>query len=294
MSTSNKAYELVTNTIIEGLKKGRVAWRRPWSVLRPFNPASGTIYKGVNTLLLSMFAYNDPRWMTFKQIEEAGGKIRKGEKGTPIVFWKYVKYEDKDTGDAKSFPLLKHFYVWNVEQVDGLKLPPLERVQNHEPIAACEDLVRLMPNAPQIRHGGGRACYAPKMDIVTMPPFEIFESAEAYYSTLFHELGHATGHESRLNRPEVMGSDGFGGELYSREELVAELCAAFLCQAVGIDNDTENTQAYINGWLEKLQDDPKMIVWAAGRAAAAADYIQGKKDAQEAEEVEESRELVTA
>lgn len=291
---SNKVYELVTNTIVEGLKKGRVPWRRPWSVFRPFNPVSRTVYRGLNTLLLSVTSYDDPRWMTFKQIEAAGGKVRKGEKGTPIVFWKQIQHEDKITGELKSFPILKHFYVWNVKQADGLKLLPLERTQKHEPIAACENLVRLMPNQPKIRHGGDKAYYSPTIDLVVMPPFDTFESAEAYYSTLFHELGHSTGHESRLNRPEVMRSDGLGGEAYSREELLAELCAAFLCQITGIDNDVTNTQAYINGWLAKLQDDPKMIVWAAGKAAAAANYIQGKNSFQEVEEAQESLELAAA
>lgn len=296
MSANSKqdAYELVTKAIIEGLKQGRVPWRRPWSVLRPFNPESGTVYKGINTILLSMTLYSDPRWMTFKQISELGGKVRKGQKGTVVVLWKWNQYTDDNTGEVKSYPLLKHFYVWNVEQTEGLDLPPLEQVKDNEPIEACEELVRLMPNAPEIRHGGRLACYAPRTDVVTMPAMELFETPQAYYGTLFHELGHATGHTSRLNRPEMMGTDGFGNESYSREELVAELCAAFLCQATGIDNDTQNTQAYINGWLHQLQNDPKMIVWAAGRAAKAADYIQGKQGKQEAEEAEEPRKLVTA
>ncbi len=295
MNNNNKAYELVTNAIIAGLENGKVAWRRPWSTLRPFNPASKTEYRGVNTFVLSLFAFKDPRWMTFKQIEAMGGKVRKGEKGTPIVFWKHVSYEDKETGAKKSFPLLKHFYVWNVEQVDGLTLPELEQInKDNQPLEACEQIVQQMPNAPSVNHGGGQAYYSPMMDHVQMPHLEAFENTEAYYGTLFHELGHSTGHSSRLNRPEVMKVIKFGSEDYSREELVAELCSAFLCQAAGIDNDTENTTAYVKNWLSALKNDPTMIVWASGRAAKAADYILGRGAVATEEVEEETQELATA
>lgn len=293
MSTNSKAYELITNAIIAGLESGKVAWRRPWSTMRPFNPSSKTEYRGVNTFVLSLYAFTDPRWMTFKQIEAMGGKVRKGEKGTPIVFWKQIVVEDKDTGKKKNFPLLKHFYVWNVEQVEGLTLPELEQVKKNSPLDSCEAIVKGMEDAPEISHGGARACYYPSTDKIQMPQLELFENSEAYYCTLFHELGHSTGHTSRLNRDEVMKMAKFGDENYSREELVAELCAAFLCQAAGIDNDQENTTAYVKGWLRALKDDPTMIVWAAGRAAKAADYVLGNNVKPEAvAEEEETKELV--
>lgn len=295
MSNNSKAYEVVTNAIIAGLENGKVAWRRPWSTLRPFNPSSKTEYRGINTLVLSLFTYKDPRWLTFKQIEAMGGKVRKGEKGTPIVFWKRITVEDKETGKTKNFPLLKHFYVWNVEQVDGLTLPELEEFKPNAQLTECENIVRNMVNAPEINHGGDRAYYLPSADKIQMPLLERFKNSEAYYGTLFHELGHSTGHSSRLNRPEVTQAAKFGDENYSREELVAELCSAFLCQAAGIDNDQENTTAYVKGWLGALKNDPTMIVWAAGRAAKAADYILGNNvQASEEAAEEETKELVTA
>jgi antirestriction protein ArdC len=292
---SKQVYELVTNAIIEGLQKGVIPWRRPWSVMQAHNPASHTVYKGINSILLSMAPYSDPRWLTFKQATERNGSVRKGEKGTPVVFWKRFQITDKETGDEKTVPLLKHFYVFNVEQIDGLGLPPLTK-REVEPIEVCESLVEGMPNKPHISHGGNRACYSPSLDSVAMPNPYAFESMAEYYGTLFHELGHSTGHATRLNRPDVTNSDGFGNEGYSREELVAELCSAFLCQVVGLDNDTEQTQAYINGWLTKLKYDPKMVVWAAGKASAAADYIQGKRYDSETSESTgaETRELVEA
>jgi antirestriction protein ArdC len=284
-------YEIVTNAIIEGLKSGNVAWKRPWSVIRPCNPSSGTKYSGLNLLLLSMSTFADPRWMTCNQINKMGGRIKKGEKGTPIVFWKQVSYEDDKTGKAGSYPVLKQFYVFNVEQTEGLDLPPIEELKDNQRIERCEEVVQEMPLVPEIRHGGNRACYSPYGDWVQMPIIESFAKSEAYYATLFHELGHATGHESRLARPEVMQISTLDKEGYSREELVAELTAAFLCQEIGIDNDTENTQAYIQGWLKVLNNDPKMVVQAAGLAGKAANFIMGRGS--KAKSLEEKKELAT-
>jgi antirestriction protein ArdC len=289
----NKAYQVITDRIIDGLKLGKIAWRRPWSKLYPYNAVTKKAYRGINILMLGLTVYTDPRWMTFKQIEDKGGKVRKGEKGTPIVFWTWLEYADKD-GKPQTRPLLRYYYVWNVEQTEGLNLPPVLEMNDNEPITDCESLVANMPNRPDIRHEGNRACYIPNRDLVRMPDMKLFESPTSYYETLFHELGHSTGHTSRLNRPGFMDCPEFGTCDYSKEELVAELTSAFLCQAVGIDNDATNTQAYINGWLTKLANDPQAIVWAAGRASKAADYIQGKGANLEASEAETEEELVTA
>jgi len=175
----------------------------------------------------------------------------------------------------------KNYTVFNVEQCENIpasKIPALDDIclEDKNPIAEAERLIADMPNAPRIEHGGNRACYAPALDIVRMPEFEQFVTAEGYYEVMFHEIGHSTGHPSRLNRPEIVNVKPFGSEDYSKEELVAEMTAAYLCGVTGIEKATiENSAAYIQGWLRKLKDDRTLVVLAAAAAQKAADYIQG-------------------
>jgi antirestriction protein ArdC len=176
--------------------------------------------------------------------------------------------------------------VFNAEQVDGIeaKLPKAEPRAVVEPIAAAEAIVAGMPNAPKISLRGSQPCYRPKADEVEVPERDRFESAEEFYSTMFHELAHATGHESRLNRPEVTGTICFGSDDYSSEELVAEMAATFLSGRAGIESKTiENSAAYLDHWRRKISEDPKLVVTAAARAQKAADYVLGENAKEESE-----------
>jgi len=226
-----------------------------------------------------MSEFDDNRWATFKQIKDHDGHVRRGEKGTPVVFWKTIDIEDKDdTTKIKTVWFLRYFTVFNVTQADGLDLPAVETTgPTFDPVEAAEHIVANMPNRPHMDHNGGdRAYYIPRLDEVHLPPRSAFSGAEEYYSTAFHELGHSTGHESRLNRHGLeTGIAAFGSPVYSREELAAEFTSAFLCHASGIENTIENSTAYVQSWLKALKNDTRMAVVAASQAQRAADYITG-------------------
>ena len=273
-------YQQVTTRIVEALERGVVPWRCPWDRYRglPRNLTSGKDYRGVNVFLLSLVrhcsGYESPYWLTYKQTQAAGGHVRKGEKGTGVVFWKWF---DKDTGRTDDdgepvkdrLPVLRHYTVFNVDQCDGIEPPETEGVSRHDwqPLAECERVVETMPDRPEVREGTDRACYIPSADRVEMPHRHRFAQPEAWYGTLFHELTHATGHEKRLNRRPSDEPRAFGDPDYSREELVAEMGAAFLCGHCGIDNATlDQSAAYLKGWIDVLQGDSRLVVTAAAQA----------------------------
>jgi len=279
---STKAYEIVTARLIEMLENGTVPWRKGWaSAGAPQNGHSKRRYRGINAFLLGLSGYADNRWLTFNQVKELGGFVQAGSKATPVVFWKWLEIEDKETGKPVEIPFLKHYYVFNLEQTQNVKLPPLESVGlpcKAERLEAAEEIVRSMPQAPAIKHDGGeRAYYRPSTDSVHMPSLQAFYGTEEYYSTLFHELGHSTGHESRLARSGITEIEGFGTASYSKEELVAEFTASFLCNHIGLENDAlmANHAAYLDSWLSVLRKDVKMAVVAASQAQKAADFILG-------------------
>lgn len=279
-------YDQVTERITAQLEKGVVPWRKEWKTSGfsslPFNHTTQKPYRGINVLLLLCSGFGDSRWLTYRQAQEIGAQVRKGEKGTHIVFWSKFDVEriDAATGAAeeRSVPFLRQYTVFNVEQIDGITAE-LPFDNTFEPIPAAQALADsyLTRAGIELRHGGERAYYHPRLDYVAMPNHERFELPEAYYSTLFHELGHSTGHASRLDRKFDAGAT-FGSCDYSREELVAEFTAAFLCAAVGVSNERVelNHAAYIDGWLKALRDDKKLLVMAAQKAQRAADLVQGK------------------
>lgn len=274
-------YARVTQTIVDSLHRGVVPWRKPWHTGSrvPVNALSNRPYRGVNILLLSLAPYTDTRWLTFNQVRDKGGTIRKGEKATSIVFWKQWEPPAAEDEKPRAIPLLRQYSVFNAEQCEGLGLPDQHQPASsqNERLARAELLVRSMPNPPTIREGGTSAWYRPRDDLVAIPPLASFESSDSYYSTLLHELGHATGHVSRLNRSGVTDRTiEFGSGEYSKEELVAELTAAFCSAVVGLDHLLHDDSAsYIHGWLQVLKDDHKAVVIAAAQAQRAADYIQG-------------------
>lgn len=279
--TKNDAYNVVTDRIIEALEKGIVPWHRPWKSVNgggPISLATGKPYRGMNVFILETTAalngYTSPYWTTFKQAKERGGAVRKGEKGTPVVLWKPIKASEEQRSEGKKdFMLMRYFTVFNVEQCDGIEVPELEPLPEHDPIESCETIAAGY-TAVEVKHGGDRAYYSPVLDYVGMPIIGAFDTPEHYYGTLFHELAHSTGHESRLNR-KFGGS--FGSEDYGQEELVAEMAAAFLCGDAGIEVNVEHHAGYLASWLKVLNDDRKMIVQAAGQAQRAADLVLGRK-----------------
>lgn len=282
-STSTKAdstlYTRVTQQIEAALSKGVVPWRKPWKgrAYLPCNAISKRPYNGVNLLLLSLAPFANYRWITARQANELGGHIRKGERGSLVVFWKILEREATDSESKRSIPLLRYFHVFNIEQVEGIAFEDTPTAPTINKIEEAEQAVRNMPNPPRLIGHQTSAFYRPGDDTVAMPRIERFDSADHYYATLMHELGHSTGHPSRLNRPGVASTAMFGSEDYSREELVAELASAFLCAEIGLDNSLiDNAASYVNGWLNALNRDTKAIVLASSQARHAADFIMGR------------------
>ena len=279
-------YDVITARIIEKLEAGCVPWRKPWNAETgaPRN-IRGTFYRGVNVFLLGCQSYSDPRWLTFNQARALGGSVRKGERATPVVFWKWLDVMDPGTKGTERVPMLRYYSVFNVEQTDGLNLPTLEKpAREHQPIEACERIAKGYTGGPSLIQGGGVACYSPSSDIVRMPQPESFTDPESYYSVLYHELAHSTGHRSRLARDGVVNPVRFASHDYSREELVAEMCAAFLAGTAGIEPKTlDNSASYIASWLRVLRKDNRAVVIAAGQAQRAADWILGMRRTEEHE-----------
>jgi antirestriction protein ArdC len=275
-------YEIITDRIIKQLESGVAPWRKPWSAKLPVNLLSQKAYRGLNVLTLASQGYPSRFWLTFNQANKLGGKIRKGEHSSPVIYWNIGEEREYTTRDgekrvSKPF-LLRYSNVFNLSQTEGINLPAsaLQETRTNNPIEDCERIVAEMPNRPAFEQSD-KAWYAPGRDVVGMPSIGLFLSSEEYYSTFFHELTHATGHKSRLGRDGFESVQSFGSESYSKEELVAEMGAAMLCGVTGIENRTlENSAAYLKTWIERLKSDSRLIVTAASAAQKAADYILGK------------------
>jgi len=270
-------YTIVTNRIIEHLEKGVVPWRQPWADAGlPKNLVSGKPYRGINVWLLSTLNYPQNCFLSFKQVKELGGTVKKGEKAQEVIFWKWLEVENKETKEKEKIPMLRYYNVFNVSQCEGIpqeKLPPVVENKNN-PIETCEKIINEMPKRPDIRNKEQRAYYNKLDDYVNMPRIETFNKSEDYYSTLFHELVHSTGYSERLNRKELIKGKSFRSEDYAIEELTAEMGASYLKSFAGIPiEQLENNAAYIQGWLEKLRNDKKFIVHASSQAQKATDYI---------------------
>lgn len=278
-------YAEVTHRIVSMLEAGVVPWRSPilgrskagW----PRNLASGKEYRGVNVFLLAFTAYchgyGSSFWLTFNQAKAKGGSVRKGEKASLVVFWKTYETTDRKTGEPITVPVLRHYNVFNAEQCDGIDVPdaPAFEPLDFSPIQEAERIAGAYADGPAIEHRGARAFYQPLTDMVQLPEPTRFASPEAYYATLFHELAHSTGHSKRLGRGLDTELAPFGTPDYGKEELVAEMGAAFLCAHAGISPATvENSAAYLGGWIRALKGDSRLAVTAAGAAQKAADWIR--------------------
>lgn len=268
-------YEIVTDRIIKKLEQGTIPWRKPWSSRSmAVNWKSQKPYRGVNAFLLDAGEY-----ATFNQIQEAGGKIKKGAKSSIVVFYKKLDIKDEETDEEKKIPFLRYYNVWEINtQCEGMESKREIVEEEADPIAEAEAIVKGYKEGPEVRFAPGRAYYSPSADYISVPALEDYKVPAEYYSTLFHEMAHSTGHKSRLNREEGMAPTKFGSDPYSREELVAETAAAMLCGVAGIEMHTlDNSAAYIQSWLKRLKEDSRYIVKAASAAQKAADHILGVK-----------------
>jgi antirestriction protein ArdC len=270
-------YESVTRAIIAELEQGAAPWVKPWKGggrvgIMPANAVTGRHYRGINVPILwhaaDTHGFPSHAWLTFKQALDRGAHVRKGEKGTQIVFTKRLAVKSDDVEDeARQISMLRAFTVFNVAQVEGLAAPDTAPAQ---PLPAGAADAFATATGADICHGGDKACFVPSMDCIVLPDPEAFETVEHYHATKLHELVHWSGHESRLNRDL---KNRFGTKAYAAEELVAELGAAFLCAHLGVEGQLRHA-GYIDSWLSLLKEDDRAIFTAASKASAAADYLR--------------------
>lgn len=269
-------YALITNQIIQRLEEGIIPWRQPWtSAGLPQNLSTKRYYKGINVWILCSFGFKRNLFLTFKQIQGLGARVKKGSKSIPVIFWKRFEKEDSQTNEVKYTSFLRYYSVFNVEQCEGLPedIIPFIEENTNDPIETCESIVLSMQNPPQLVHSGDEAFYNTALDYINMPIMKNFDNSDSYYSTLFHELVHSTGHSKRLNRKEITESNAFGSEAYSMEELVAELGACYLNSHAGIERSIDNSVAYIKHWLQILKNNEQFVIYASAKAQRAVDYI---------------------
>lgn len=288
-TTRTDIYTRITDRIVEQLSHGTRPWLQPWNaehaagrITRPLRH-NGQKYSGINILTLWMSAetqgFVSPFWMTFQQAKEFGGHVKKGEKGSPVVYASTFKKKDQaedGTETEEDIPFLKEYTVFCADQCEGL--PQHFYATVAKPTETLERIERadtfFANTKADIRTGGNRAFYAMDADYVRMPPFETFRDAESHASTLAHELTHWTRHPSRLNRE--FGRKRWGDAGYAMEELVAELGAAFLCADLQITPEVRDDHAsYIESWLKVLQDDKRAVFLAASHASKAVDFLHG-------------------
>jgi antirestriction protein ArdC len=285
-------YQEVTDKVIAEIEAGKIPWIKPWTNSGhgglPYNVITGKPYRGINSMILFAPGAGEG-WLTYKQASQVGAQVRKGERGSMIVFFKPLKIEDKnapaDAADkSKTIPMLKYFTVFHTSQVDNLpeKYQPkvVEAPSEKVRIEAAEALLAQA----RINHGGDRAFYRIETDSITLPQQAQFKSVDDYYATALHELTHWTGHSTRCAREY---GKRFGDTAYAREELVAEMGAAFLCAKTGITGKLQHA-AYLQSWLGVLKADKRALLVAAGAAQKAADFVTGYKVEEQAEDEQQA------
>lgn len=290
MST-NEVCKMITDRVIKELENGIIPWEKPWIAPKGLTGAFNRITKQPYSLLNQMMLGEPGEYASLKQWNNLGGKIKKGEKGKIVVFWKpyrrNVEVTDEDTGETvqKTVPffILRYYYVFHISQVKGVKPLNIKDVpeDKNKPIEKADHIMKAYTMREGIKLSRGRsdsAYYSPALDKIVLPALKYFKTSEGFYDTAFHEMTHSTGHKSRLNRFDEEKSAAFGSETYSKEELVAEIGSAALANFAGtVTEKTErNNAAYIQNWLQPLKNDVKFIVSAAGKAEKAVNYILGK------------------
>lgn len=272
-------YAEVTSRIMQQMESGVIPWRKPWIASgAAVSHATGKPYSLLNQMLLG----RSGEYATYAQIQKAGGYVKKGEKASMVVFWKWIEQEDEETGEKKEIPFLRYYNVFHIDQCEGLTArhtKPLLTIPADQPeTKAAEEVIYeyLGREGVHMTHEqGDRAYYRPATDTVVLPIRKQFMSTAEYFSTAFHELVHSTGHKSRLDRLDRVAA--FGSEDYSKEELIAEIGAAALVNHTGLEtpDSFRNNAAYIQNWLQVLKDDKRFIVSAAGKAEKAVNLILG-------------------
>jgi antirestriction protein ArdC len=282
MSSINQLYQSVTAAIVAELEQGVAPWVKPWTTsprnggYLPHNAVTGRAYRGINIPILwgraAQRGFPTHAWLTYKQAQEKGAHVRKGEKATEVVFTKKLRVKDRETEEEKQISMLKSFWVFNREQIEDLPDPSTDGLPEPTPDqkSAKVDSFVTATHA-DIQHGGNEAAFMPELDYIVMPPFGAFKTTEGYYATGLHELGHWSGHATRLDR-NLTGR--FGTRSYAAEELVAELTSAFLCAHLGITGELRHA-GYLSKWAELLKNDDRAIFTAAAKAQQAADFLRG-------------------
>jgi antirestriction protein ArdC len=280
----NKIYGKVTDKIIAEMEKGKIAWVNPMLRIRSTNLISGKAYRGLNIFLLA--GWEKPYFMTYKQASVLGAQVKKGSKGNTVIFWQFLtKKEDKGkpADQQEKIPMLRYYNVFNVEDIENLPKKYLERIAESErendntPLIGADSIIKGYKDGPAfINNSAGRAFYRPSTDEISTPTIEQFENSREYYSTLFHEMGHSTGARSRLNRKDLTASGGFRSKSYAKEELTAELTAAFLMSETGETLEIKNHASYLQSWLGALKNDNTLLIGASSRAEKASDWILGR------------------
>lgn len=276
-------YEEITNRIIAQLEDGVIPWHKPWSGV--VNGAYNRVSKKPYSLLNQMLLQHDGEYATYKQWSELGGKVRKGEKSEMVVFWKILNVEETKNGkvEKKSIPLLKYINVFHISQVDGVE-PKNMKPMKHKPIEEAEKIKEEYINRENITIKevvSNDAFYSPVKDYIQIPCKEQYKDVLEFYSTLFHEMVHSTGHRDRLKRLDCsVQFASFGSEDYSKEELIAEIGSAFLMNYIGIESSKtfKNSAGYIQSWLKVLKNDNRFIVSASSKAEKAMKYILGTEE----------------
>jgi len=279
---NNEVYAAITEKIIANLETAG-SWQKFWDLPSPVS-LNGHYYRGINFMILSTDQYKSRVYGTFGQIRGNGGQVRKGEKSTLIVFWKKSENKNETTGETDRKMLLRYYHVFNSEQAHWDQ-QAVSKIENLDKIVVdrkasnvkwAEEIISDYTDCPEImfKNLDVSPSYSPVADVIVMPSENQYQTVEDFYRILFHEMGHSTGHPKRLNRFEAFHNH-FGDEPYSKEELVAELCSAFLSEKAGFTSRQRNSNAYLRDWASKLRDNNKWILWAASQAEKAAEYILG-------------------
>lgn len=269
-------YAEITNRIISEMETGVIPWQKPWGASGScVSYATGKPYSLLNQMLLG----RPGEYATFKQIQAAGGYVKKGQKASMVVFWKWIEQEDEETGEKKEIPFLRYYNVFHIDQCEGLKAKHSKLLpQSAEADQKAEAIIcgYLKSSGVKLNHQqGDRAFYRPSDDTITLPLLAQFHETSEYYSTAFHELIHSTGHSKRLNRLDKTAF--FGSEAYSKEELIAEIGASALVNLAGLETAASfrNNAAYVQNWLQVLKSDKRFIVSVSGKAEKAVALILG-------------------
>jgi len=298
--SSNSAGVKIANYTIEKIKESIengtpiLPWHKPWKTPGPINLSTKKYYRGMNWFVLMFSDLSPSVWVTHKQAKQLGGFVKARPKdldkdqfwGIPVYYYGTFVPQTEKEGETsrKQIPFIKLSYVFNaVHQCEGLDehVQKITTTNDNQVLPSCEMIVDAMPLSPQIKTSIDRAYYVPSQDSVHIPLLEFFDSSEHYYSTLFHELVHSTGHPTRLDRPDIM-LPSFGTDPYAREELVAEFGASMLCARVGIEERVvDNSISYIQSWLSRLKNDPSLLIPSASAAQKAVDFITGELNPKE-------------